>query len=284
MSGHPRPERIEDHVLGLAADDEVRAHLDVCGECAERAGRIEAERTVMAEALSVPPPSGLARRILDAAATGRRRRGWTSRLPLAAAAAVFLAVVAILVLRHPPAGANDYILGDGSRVIVAAGSEALFPGARQDSLELRRGSARFRLARESKSFRVVTPIGKVTAQGAEFSVELQSRVDAKGEAPMETLLALVVTVIAGNVQVDAAGASTALTAGETHVFAAALALQDNDDGEKGQKGKNEKGKKNDKDDGDKEDGKRKEKKGDKGEKEDDGKEKGEKKKDKKEDD
>ena len=276
MSGHPRPDQIEDLVLGFADDEEHRAHVDGCGDCADRARRIEAERALLQEGLAVPMSDRLPGRILDACATPRR--SWTARIPLAAAAALFLALTAVLVLRNPTAPPADYVLADGSRITLAPQAEAFMPGA--GLVDLRRGAATIRMPGTSQALTVATPLGTITARGAEFMVDLRRPADTKGDAPMETLMALVVSVLAGDVQVDVAGATTLLKAGETRTFAAA---QDNDDGEKGQKGKNEKGKQNDKDDGDKEDGKKKEKKGEKGDKEEEGKKK-EKKKDKKEDD
>jgi hypothetical protein len=279
MTGHPRLDQLTDLVLGPGSEGEgakLRGHLESCGECAGLGRRIEAERSLIFEALSGPPPATLASRILDTVGRRPARRGaWMARVPLAAAAALFLAVIAALFLRPHSGPETEYVLVDGTRVTLAPQAGALLPGG--SSVDLRRGSASFRMPPESSSLKVVTPIGTITARGAEFTVELRSRAGTKGESKMETLLALVVAVTAGNVRVDAAGSSTALTAGETHVFTTDGAAQDKDDGEKGQKGKNEKGKKNDNDDGDKEDGKKKEKKG---EKDDEGKEKG-KKKDKK---
>jgi ferric-dicitrate binding protein FerR (iron transport regulator) len=285
MNGHPGLDRIADLVLGLVSEAdkearETRDHLEACHECAARGRRIEGERSLMTEALSVRPPAALASRILGAIETRPARgRAWMARIPLAAAAVLFGAIIATLLFRPHPGATTEYVLEDGSRVTLAPQAEALLPGG--GILDLRRGRASFVMPGQSRPLKVVTPIGTVTARGAEFSVELRNRAESKGEARMETLLALVVAVIAGNVRVDVAGTATALTAGETRVFTTAPAIQDKDDGEKGQKGKNEKGKKNDNDDGDKEDGKKKEKKGEKGEKDDEGKEKG-KKKDKKE--
>ncbi len=280
MNGHPGLDQIADLILGLVTEEEAREtrdHVKACDECAARGRQIESERSLMSKALSVPAPPELASRILRAV-DGRPsgRRAWMAGVPLAAAAVLFVAIIATLLFRPQPGAETEYLLGDGSRVILAPQAEASLPGG--GLVDLRRGKASFRMPRESRSLKVVTPIGTIAAYGAEFTVELRSRAEMKGEPRMETLLALVVAVLAGNVRVDAAGSSTALTAGETHVFTTDLAIQDKDDGEKGQKGKNEKGKKNDNDDGDKEDGKKKEKKG---EKDDEGKEKG-KKKDKKE--
>ena len=86
---------------------------------------------------------------------------------------------------------------------------------------------------------------------------------------MESLLAIVVSVLAGSVQVDVAGHSTQVSAGETRAFAADGAVagsllqllpaqeRDRKEGEK----EKEKDKKKD-GEGDREEGKKKEKEGD----------------------
>lgn len=320
MSRHPDLDRIADHVFGLVSDEEISevgTHVAGCEECARRARELKGEGVRLEDALLAAPPPGLAGRILDAesktATPERRRAVWASRLSVAAAATIFFAVLGTLFFRTGfpaeknfqvisgpveirvvsapgiPAGARALVTGsepaeilleEGTRLVLAPRSEVLL-GLR---VELRRGAARVRGGRGT--LELVTPIGTITAQGAEFSVELREA-ERKGERRMEALMAMVVAVLSGNARVEDGGKFASVSAGETVVCFAGgsieIAAQDKDDGEKGQKGKNEKGKNNDKDDDEKgQKGKNeKGKKNDKDEKEDDGgKEKGKKKKDK----
>jgi hypothetical protein len=166
-------------------------------------------------------------------------------------------------------------LPDGSTVALLPSSRAILhgvPGSSREIVELRRGTARIQAPKGDGVVRINTAFGNMTVRGAGFSVELVPGRN-RGGTSMESLLALVVSVLAGNVQVDVAGKMHVVAAGEVRVIGADgsaanslaefMAFQDKDkekDGDKDEKeDKEKKGKK----------------KGDKGEKKD--------KKDKKED-
>jgi hypothetical protein len=149
------------------------------------------------------------------------------------------------------------------------------PAGAPKVLDLRKGAATFRLPGGTGKARVQTKFGTMIVRGSEFSVELVRGPDEGGQS-MESLLALVVSVLVGNVQVDAAGKTAVLAAGESRVFGADgavantladfLALQDEKEKKEGEeKEGKKKDKKKDKKEGDKKE--KKEKKGDDDDKE-----------------
>lgn len=104
MSGHPAPEALSDSLYGLLSDEEdaaVQDHLGGCAECAAFAGRVKDERARLREAFAPELPQGLRERLL-ARPPGRLRRGPALWWPVAAAAGVFFAVVAVLLVRPAP--------------------------------------------------------------------------------------------------------------------------------------------------------------------------------------
>ncbi len=160
-------------------------------------------------------------------------------------------------------------LREGTTVALEPRSSAIFHGPSTGAREvvaLRRGSARFEVPRSRDEVQVRTSMGLMTVRSAEFTVELVPG-PHKGGTSMESLLAIVVSVLAGSVQVDVAGHSTLVSVGETCAFAAdgavagsllqLLTAQDRDR----QEGEKEKDKKKD-GEGDREEGKKKEKEGD----------------------
>jgi len=115
-------------------------------------------------------------------------------------------------------------LGDGSRVQLEAGSEAVAhgpaKGARQ-LFELKRGAGRFKVEKGMGTFRVETPSGEVTVLGTEFDVELRPGAE-KGAGGMngKSALTLVVAVVVGSVQVEWHNGTVVLGAGQKQAFAA----------------------------------------------------------------
>lgn len=182
----------------------------------------------------------------------------------------------------------DIALGDGSTVALLRSSRVVFHGASgklRQRVELKRGAARFGVRTGTEQFGVDTAFGTITVRGSEFSVELVPGRD-KGGRSMESLLALVVSVLVGNVQVDVAGNTQLLAAGESRAFAAdgtaantlsellAVQAQDGDkkEGEEGKekKGKKKKEKKEDGDEKEEKNGKDNENKGKNKDKDNDG--------------
>jgi hypothetical protein len=181
------------------------------------------------------------------------------------------------------------------RALVGLGREStaeLLPGSRAvwrrnpDRLELLAGKARFKSHGGSAPLRVDVSTRSITARASEFWVELL-REPLKGESSMEPLLAILVSCWTGPVQVDWAGHSLLVPAGESRAIGAdgtvAASLSDllspqdkdekkgkDDDKEDDKGGKKEKGKKEGKEK------QKKEKEGEKGEEKGEKKEKGKK--------
>jgi ferric-dicitrate binding protein FerR (iron transport regulator) len=163
----------------------------------------------------------------------------------------------------------EIALPDGSTVALLASSRALLhgvPGCSREIVELRRGTARIRAPKGDGEVRIKPALGTMTVRGAGFSVELVPEPNRGGRS-MESLLALVVSALVGNVQVEVAGKILVIPAGEVRVIGADgavanslpefVAFQEKDkekDGDKGEKeDKEKKGKKK----GDKKDKKEK---------------------------
>jgi hypothetical protein len=176
----------------------------------------------------------------------------------------------------------ELALPDGSTVALLPSSRALLqgvPGSSREIVELRWGTARIRAPKGDGEVRVQPALGTMTVRGAGFSVELVPERNRGGRS-MESLLALVVSALVGDVQVDVAGKIQIVAAGEVRVIGTDgtaakslpefMAFQEKDkekDGDKDE-GKEKKGKKKgdkkdkkEKDDDDKEekDGKDKDK-------------------------
>lgn len=158
------------------------------------------------------------------------------------------------------------------------------PSGERAPIELRRGSALLSAPPGDGELRIPYDLGIMTVRGTKFSVE---RVPGrnKGGMDMESLLALVVSALLGNVQAEVAGKIVVIPAGQIRVIGTDgavagslpefVALQDEKkDGEK-EDGKEKKGKKK----GDKKDKKDKKEKDDDDKDEKEGKDK----KDKKDD-
>jgi ferric-dicitrate binding protein FerR (iron transport regulator) len=193
-----------------------------------------------------------------------------------------------VLAEFPGDSGAEIAMGDGSTVALLPSSRVIFHGASgqvRQRVELRRGGGRFGLRTGTGEFRVETALGTITARETEFSVELIPRRN-KGGRSMESLLALVVSVLVGNVQVDVAGKTQLLAAGESRAFAAdgtaantlsdllAVQAQDGDkkEGDEGKekKGKKKKEKKEDGDEKEEKNGKDNENKGKNKDKDNDG--------------
>ena len=257
MNAHPMDDRIADLALGLLPEEEARlveVHLGACAGCASRLERFTSERETLEQALATPVPAGLAARILDRGAKRRMPFRWE-----VAAATLLFTAVAVFIYRSEPGGPRSISLGTSSSAVLAPGSETV---VHDRELVLTKGGGRFSIGKEEAPLRISTPAGTLTARAAEFTVELRRARDTGGPS-MELLLALVVSVSAGEVRADVLGKTYAVVAGQTGVFSGESAslspVQDDDDKEK----KEKKGKKKE---GEKEEGKKKEKKDDKDEK------------------
>jgi hypothetical protein len=169
-------------------------------------------------------------------------------------------------------------LPDGSTVALLPSSRAILhavPGSSREIVELRKGTARIQAPKGDGVVRINSAFGTMIVRGAGFSVELVPERN-RGGTSMESLLALVVSVLAGNVQVDVAGKVHVVAAGEVRVIGADgsaanslpefMAFQD----------KEKDGDKDDKEDKEKK-GKKKGEKKDKKDKKEDGDDKDEKK-------
>jgi anti-sigma factor RsiW len=233
------------------------------------------------------------------AASAQPRRAFRFRWQVAAAMILFAATITGIWFRNDPGPRVATLSIDGKTVrtlteqasieIPAASTGRVdYPGGARvllqpstrarlhpaPVLDLRRGSATFRAPGGTGEARVDTDKGTMIVRGSEFSVELVRGPEEGGQS-MESLLALVVSVLMGNVQVDAAGKTHVLAAGESRVFGADgavannladfLALQDEKkekDEKKEGEDKEKKGKKKEKKEGEKKEKKGKEKEGD----------------------
>ncbi len=107
---------------------------------------------------------------------------------------------------------SEIELGPESALVV----RSLGRAARE--VELLAGRADFNVERGERRFVVLTAVGRVTAFGTWFAIELR-QVKTSSEAPPENRgIAMVVTVYVGSVQVEACGETRMLSAGAKHVF------------------------------------------------------------------
>lgn len=115
-------------------------------------------------------------------------------------------------------------LTDGSRATLEASSVAVLHGraaGRRQLVELDAGGGTFQVAKAKGDFEVKTPLGRVTALGTEFSVRLAAAANGhekEGEHPRAGRRALAVAVLSGAVQVEFAGQTHTLQAGDSRVF------------------------------------------------------------------
>ncbi len=111
-------------------------------------------------------------------------------------------------------------LTDGSRAELAPGTSATIRGrvgqVRQ-VIALNRGSGRFEIKKGDGQFRVETAVGGVTALGTEFTVSVLSDETTTRDAAAPEA-ALVVGVIAGNVEVDYADEIYPLALGDDRIY------------------------------------------------------------------
>jgi ferric-dicitrate binding protein FerR (iron transport regulator) len=216
---------------------------------------------------------------------------------LVSGAPVRSAAVGELLVNPGPTSA-ELRLREGALLTLLPGASAVLRHA-PEFVELVRGAALLRVSGGTGEVRVDTRSGTMMVRGSEFTVELVPGPDLGGQS-MDSLLALVVSVLGGQAQVEAAGKAQVVVAGESRVFgvngavadtlASFLAAQDEkekkDDEKKEGEGKEKKGRKKDKKEGkekkEKEDDDRDEKggKGKKDKDDDDKEEKGGKNKEK----
>jgi ferric-dicitrate binding protein FerR (iron transport regulator) len=217
-----------------------------------------------------------------------RKSPFRLRWQIAAATLLFAATVAALWLKSPPSATSRVVHGsiqvagapvrslpadtlaetpsnsavelalpDGSSVALLPATRAILrgvPGSSRQFVELRKGTARVQSLKGDGEVRTSPALTKFTVRGAGFSVELVPE-PFQGGTSMESLLALVVSALVGNVQVDLAGKIQVVPAGEIRVIGADgmvakslpefVAFQDEKkDSEKDEKeGKEKKGKK-----------------------------------------
>ena len=206
-------------------------------------------------------------------------------------------------MTNPGPSSAQIELRGGAVLALLPGSSAVFRLA-PEFVEVERGAARIRVREGTEEVRILMKNGTIRVRGSEFSVELVPG-SHKGGQSMESLLALVVSVLVGQAEVEMAGLTKVVAAGESRVFGADgvvaetlpafLAAQDEKekkgDEKKEGEGKEKKDKKKDKKEGkgkkEKEDDDDKDEKGGKGKKkekdDDDKEEKGGKEKGKKDD-
>jgi ferric-dicitrate binding protein FerR (iron transport regulator) len=123
--------------------------------------------------------------------------------------------------------AAEFTLGDGSEALIFPGSSFVLRGAEADArelLELRSGGGEFRVKTGKGQFRVETPMGKVTALGTVFRVELRPNPKPSKNAE-KTLLAVHVT--SGRVRIEYRSATFTLRAGQKELVLG----KDQEDGE-----------------------------------------------------
>jgi len=114
-------------------------------------------------------------------------------------------------------------LTDGSRATLEASSVAVLHGraaGRRQLVELDAGGGTFQVAKAKGDFEVKTPLGRVTALGTEFSVRILAGNERGKESDREAggRRALAVAVASGTVQVEFAGQTHTLQAGDSRVF------------------------------------------------------------------
>jgi len=162
------------------------------------------------------------------------QRPWI--VPAVAAAACFAIILGIVVWRSSAPGSPYQVLtgdvkaeggkvevsaaapalfrlSDGSEAELAPSTSAVFRGRQGDArqvVELNQGAGKFKVAKAPDSFRIVTPLGRVSVLGTEFSVELRKQ--KKGPP------AMAVSVSSGRVRVESGGLSKELGPGESRVF------------------------------------------------------------------
>lgn len=111
---------------------------------------------------------------------------------------------------------------DGSRAELTPSSKAVIRGSRRRAgavVELTRGGGEFQVEHGNGNFRVETPVGKVTAHGTEFSVGLRPGGGEDDKTlSRKVAMALIVAVMAGNVEVQYGNNTYALGIGENRVY------------------------------------------------------------------
>jgi ferric-dicitrate binding protein FerR (iron transport regulator) len=115
-------------------------------------------------------------------------------------------------------------LPDGSHAELAPASFAVLRqrGRGRKLVELDRGRGTFHVEKGRNRFRVNTPLGSVSALGADFSVELQPDLDEEeGDDPLNkrSALLMVVAALVGQVEVESGGQHYVLAAGQKKTFA-----------------------------------------------------------------
>jgi uncharacterized membrane protein YkoI len=205
--------------------------------------------------VKVPPERGPQPRPEEAVPSSPRRaaRWIASRWQIATAAAVFFAIVAMLLYQagretkpyyevlsgrmsgsgieagRIRAGSPVHVDGDtpsqirfkeGSTAELSPSSEVVFCGPvdrLREVVALTRGIGMFRVKKGTEPFQVATPVGTVTTPDAHFSVGLRASGDG-GETDAFPPLRLTVSVMQGKVHVDRAGKTCAVSAGQTRTF------------------------------------------------------------------
>src|SRR5262249_46135917 len=114
-------------------------------------------------------------------------------------------------------------LSDGSHAERAPASAAVLRGRGEGArkvVELDRGGGTFRVPKGGRPFWVDTRLGKVRAQGAEFSAELQPVAEEEEESMSDRgALLLVVAALVGQVEVQSKGHTYVLGPGKSLAFA-----------------------------------------------------------------
>jgi ferric-dicitrate binding protein FerR (iron transport regulator) len=112
------------------------------------------------------------------------------------------------------------LLADGARAELAPATKAVIRHGRV--IELNEGSGQFQVAEAAGRLHVETPVGKVSAAGTEFAVELEPWEREATDEPMsqQVAMALIVGVLSGNVDVHYGDRHYPLGIGENRVYAA----------------------------------------------------------------
>lgn len=115
-------------------------------------------------------------------------------------------------------------LPDGSKAEFETASEFVLRGemaGMSQVVEMVDGTGTFKVEPTEGGFQVETPVGRVTALGTEFRVKLRTQVDTKERVfPGTNIAALAVLVISGVVEVEVAGKTYTLYAGDDRQFPA----------------------------------------------------------------